>query len=159
VILADMSAYLINHLRIPNGVPSSAGLEYLERVEATFVPYGGRWLALDTQVEVLEGAWPGSVVLMEFPDLDAARKWYFSPEYREARRSRGRRLLESGSPNGGGPADAPGQRDDEQRRDDRNARDEDVGPCGDVIVHDGRLRRRDWRATATVRGRRWHGRC
>jgi hypothetical protein len=38
---------------------------------------------LDAQVEVLEGAWPSSVVLMEFPDLDVAKKWYFSPEYQE----------------------------------------------------------------------------
>lgn len=78
-----MAAYLINHLRIPNGIPKPEGLEYLERVEATFTPYGGRWLVLDAQVDVVEGAWPGSVVLMEFPDLGAARKWYSSPEYQQ----------------------------------------------------------------------------
>jgi len=76
-----MTTYLINHLRIPDGVPSSEGLTYLENVEATFKPYGGRWLVLDAPVEVLEGAWPGSVVLMEFPDMDAAKKWYNSPDY------------------------------------------------------------------------------
>ncbi len=32
---------------------------------------------------MLEGAWPGSAVLMEFPDRDTARKWYVSPEYQE----------------------------------------------------------------------------
>ena len=47
-----MSAYLINHLRIPNGVPSPDALSYLENVEATFKPFGGRWLVLDAQVEV-----------------------------------------------------------------------------------------------------------
>jgi len=72
---------LINHLRIPNGVPKADGLTYLENVEATFKPYGGRWLVLDAQVQVLEGAWPGSVVLMEFPDMDAATTWYNSAEY------------------------------------------------------------------------------
>jgi uncharacterized protein (DUF1330 family) len=56
-----MAAYLINHLRIPNGIPKPEGLEYLERVEATFARYGGRWLVLDAQVDVVEGAWPGSV--------------------------------------------------------------------------------------------------
>ena len=76
-----MTTYLINHLRIPNGVPNADGLTYLENVEATFKPYGGRWLVLDAQAQVLEGAWPGSVVLMEFPDMDAAKKWYSSPEY------------------------------------------------------------------------------
>jgi uncharacterized protein (DUF1330 family) len=56
---------------------------YLERVEATFKPYGSKWLVLDAQVEVLEGAWPGSAVLMEFPDMDAAKQWYHSPEHRK----------------------------------------------------------------------------
>jgi uncharacterized protein (DUF1330 family) len=78
-----MTAYLINHLRIPNGVPEPGALTYLENVEATFRPHGGRWLVLDAQVQALEGAWPGSVVLMEFPDMDAAKQWYNSPEYQE----------------------------------------------------------------------------
>jgi uncharacterized protein (DUF1330 family) len=52
-------------------------------VEATFKPYGGRWLALDAPVEVREGAWPGSVVLMEFPDRETAGTWYDSPEYQQ----------------------------------------------------------------------------
>jgi len=33
--------------------------------------------------EVLEGAWPGSVVLMEFPDRDAAKARYNSPAYQK----------------------------------------------------------------------------
>jgi len=48
-----MTTYLINHLRIPNGVPNSDGLTYLENVEATFKPFGGRWLVLDEPVEEL----------------------------------------------------------------------------------------------------------
>jgi uncharacterized protein (DUF1330 family) len=78
-----MSTYLINHLRIPNGVPNPEALTYLENVEATFKPYGGKWLALDQPVQVEEGTWPGSVVLMEFPDMDTANEWYHSPEYQE----------------------------------------------------------------------------
>jgi uncharacterized protein (DUF1330 family) len=78
-----MTTYLINHLRIPGGVPTEDGLAYLEQVEATVAPYGGRWLAIDAQVQVVEGAWPGSVVLMEFPDMTSARKWYDSAEYRK----------------------------------------------------------------------------
>jgi uncharacterized protein (DUF1330 family) len=79
----EMTTYLINHLRIPNGVPKPDGLVYLENVEATFLPYGGKWLVLDAPVEALEGDWPGSVVLMEFPDMDTAKKWYHSPEYQK----------------------------------------------------------------------------
>jgi len=78
-----MTTYLINHLRIPNGIPNPEALDYLENVEATFVPYGGKWLALDAPVQSLEGGWPGSVVLMEFSDMDTAKKWYNSPEYQK----------------------------------------------------------------------------
>jgi uncharacterized protein (DUF1330 family) len=78
-----MTTYLINHLRIPDGVPNHGALTYLENVEATFLPYGGRWLVLDAPVHPLEGDWPGSVVLMEFPDMDTAQKWYNSPEYQK----------------------------------------------------------------------------
>jgi uncharacterized protein (DUF1330 family) len=77
-----MSTYLINHLRIPGGVPNEEGLSYLDRVEATVKPYGGKWLA-QGEARVVEGAWPGSVVLMEFPSLADAQNWYNSPEYQE----------------------------------------------------------------------------
>jgi len=76
-----MTTYLINHLRIPADVPKPGALTYLESVEATFKPYGGRWLVLDAQVQALEGSWPGSAVLMEFPDMKAAKAWYSSPDY------------------------------------------------------------------------------
>jgi uncharacterized protein (DUF1330 family) len=78
-----MATYLINHLRIPNEIPNGESLEYLEKVEASFQPYGGKWLVLGQHDEVLEGAWPGSVVLMKFPDRDAANAWYNSPAYQE----------------------------------------------------------------------------
>jgi uncharacterized protein (DUF1330 family) len=78
-----MTTYLINHLRIPNGVPKPESLEYLEDVESTFKGYGGRWLVLDAQPDVQEGAWPGSVVLMEFPDAASAKQWYNSSEYQK----------------------------------------------------------------------------
>ncbi|MBB2745169.1 UNVERIFIED_ORG: uncharacterized protein (DUF1330 family) [Microbispora rosea subsp. rosea] len=45
-------------------------------------PYGGRWLA-NGEVSVVEGAWPGLVVLMEFPDRAAADQWYTSAEYQK----------------------------------------------------------------------------
>src|SRR5262249_27539918 len=80
---SPMSTYLINHLRIPHGIPKGEALTYLEQVESTFEPYGGRWLVLGSHDEVLEGAWPGSVVLMEFPDMEAAKQWYRSAEYQE----------------------------------------------------------------------------
>ncbi|GHH85843.1 hypothetical protein GCM10018793_55350 [Streptomyces sulfonofaciens] len=79
-----MSTYLINHLRIPGGVPNEEGLSYLEQVEDTVRAHGGRWLAQGA-VDVLEGAWPGSAVLIEFPSHADAENWYNSPEYARIR--------------------------------------------------------------------------
>jgi uncharacterized protein (DUF1330 family) len=77
-----MSTYLINHLRIPGDVPNEASLSYLEQVEATVKPFGGKWLA-QGQVQVVEGSWPGSVVLMEFPDSTQLKNWYDSAAYQK----------------------------------------------------------------------------
>ena len=87
-----MSTYLINHLRIPADMPNAEGLDYLEQVEATVEPYGGKWLA-QGQGDVIEGVWPGSVVLMEFPDRAAAKAWYDSAAYRAIRPLRVRNAI------------------------------------------------------------------
>jgi uncharacterized protein (DUF1330 family) len=76
-----MTTYLINHLRIPNEIPGQNGLTYLEQVEATVAPFGGTWLAQGTPDRVVEGAWPGFAVLMEFPDRVAGEAWYASDAY------------------------------------------------------------------------------
>jgi len=75
-----MSTYLINHLRIPGGIPNEEGLSYLDQVDATAKAYGGEWLA-QGDVRVLEGAWPGAVVLMRFPSMTEAMNWYSSAAY------------------------------------------------------------------------------
>jgi uncharacterized protein (DUF1330 family) len=50
---------------------------------------GGRFIARGGEVVVLEGDWqPKRLVLLEFEDLGAAKRWYDSPEYQEARRLR-----------------------------------------------------------------------
>jgi len=87
-----MKTYLINHLRIPGDVPNNDGLTYLENVEATVRPFGGVWLAQGNP-DVVEGAWPGSVVLMEFPDRAAAMAWYNSPAYEAIRPLRVRNAI------------------------------------------------------------------
>jgi uncharacterized protein (DUF1330 family) len=78
-----MPAYGLAHLRPTTAPPHDEVLEYLERIQATMDPFGGRFLVHGTQVEVVEGVWPGSLVLIEFPDAETARKWYASPAYRE----------------------------------------------------------------------------
>jgi uncharacterized protein (DUF1330 family) len=50
---------------------------------------GGRFLARGGELAVLEGDWrPSRLVVLEFQDLDAARRWYDSEAYREARKLR-----------------------------------------------------------------------
>jgi uncharacterized protein (DUF1330 family) len=50
---------------------------------------GGKFIARGGEVAVLEGDWkPARVVVLEFADLDAARKFYDSEIYRAARAKR-----------------------------------------------------------------------
>ena len=47
-----------------------------------FGRYQGQVLAVDEAVETLEGEWPWTrTVLLRFPDRDALRAWYDSPDY------------------------------------------------------------------------------
>lgn len=50
---------------------------------------GGRFLVRGGELAVLEGDWnPSRLVMVEFPDLDAAKRWYESERYQEAKRLR-----------------------------------------------------------------------
>jgi uncharacterized protein (DUF1330 family) len=50
---------------------------------------GGRFVARGGELAVLEGDWsPTRLVILEFPDLEAAKSWYASPQYEEAKRLR-----------------------------------------------------------------------
>jgi uncharacterized protein (DUF1330 family) len=66
-------------------------VEYRERNTDAVAKHGGRFLARGGRHEVLEGDYaPVRVVIIEFPDMDAARGWYDSDDYaplRELRRS------------------------------------------------------------------------
>jgi uncharacterized protein (DUF1330 family) len=66
-------------------------IEYRERNSDAVANHGGRFVARGGRHEVLEGDYaPVRVVVIEFPDLEAARGWYESPDYaplRELRRS------------------------------------------------------------------------
>lgn len=53
---------------------------YLPQTNPGHVPHGGKWLA-QGPATVVEGSWPGAVVLMEFPSREAAETWYKSEEY------------------------------------------------------------------------------
>lgn len=56
--------------------------EYAERVRSVVERFGGRYVVLGGEVERVEGDWqPAFPVMIEFADLDAARRWYGSAEY------------------------------------------------------------------------------
>ena len=76
-----MPAYALAHLRTPR--PHADVLDYIDRIQSTLDPFGGRFLVHGAEVEVREGPWPGTVVIIEFPGVDEARAWYDSPAYQE----------------------------------------------------------------------------
>jgi uncharacterized protein (DUF1330 family) len=56
--------------------------KYREGVFATVEKYGGRYLILGGKHEVVEGNWrPTFPVMLEFPTMEQAKRWYSSPEY------------------------------------------------------------------------------
>ena len=58
--------------------------EYRDGVLATVEQYGGRYLTVGGRSDVVEGQWrPVFPVLIEFPNLEQAHKWYESEEYRD----------------------------------------------------------------------------
>ena len=70
---------------------------------ASIAQYGGKFLTRGGKTELLEGSPdPARVVVIEFADMAAAKRWYDSPEYQEALKirlanSRGRVLLVEGA--------------------------------------------------------------
>ncbi len=50
---------------------------------------GGTFVARGGELAVLEGDWePSRLVILEFPDLETAKRWYESPAYQDAKRLR-----------------------------------------------------------------------
>ncbi|UZF90795.1 DUF1330 domain-containing protein [Bosea sp. NBC_00550] len=76
-----MTAYAIAHLQEVRLGPEI--IDYIRRIDATLVPYEGRFLIHGATPEIIEGPWPGDLVIIAFPDLERARAWYDSPGYRE----------------------------------------------------------------------------
>jgi uncharacterized protein (DUF1330 family) len=62
---------------------------YRAAAAAAIAAGGGRFIARGGELAVLEGDWrPKRIVVLEFENLEAVKRWYDSPEYREARRLR-----------------------------------------------------------------------
>ena len=77
-----MAAYVIGEVEVTD---TSAYEPYKALAAASIAAHGGTYLVRGGETESLEGAPPaGRVVVLEFPDLDAARSWYHSAQYQEA---------------------------------------------------------------------------
>ena len=62
-----MTAYAVAHLR---SVDQNAEIvDYLRRIDATLDPFDGRFVVHGVLPEVLEGEWPGVLVVIVFPPL------------------------------------------------------------------------------------------
>jgi len=60
--------------------------DYKAAVPPIIAQYGGRYLTRGGAVEVMEGDWqPSRLVILEFPDADAARAFLNAPEYADLR--------------------------------------------------------------------------
>ncbi len=81
-----MPAYLVARIRVTDPEKYRG---YMALSPAAIKKHGGRFLARGGEVVTLEGE-PEErrVVIVEFPSLEAARTFYDSPEYREARAAR-----------------------------------------------------------------------
>ena len=62
---------------------------YRSRVSPGLKAAGGQYLVRGGPVEVLEGDWsPSRVVIVRFISVDGARRWWHSPEYAELKQMR-----------------------------------------------------------------------
>lgn len=83
-----MAAYIIADVEITD--PETYA-EYRKVVPPTLEQYGGRFVVRGGAHETLEGDWqPARVVVLEFDDVAAAKRWYDSPEYSEIKAIRQR---------------------------------------------------------------------
>ena len=78
-----MSAYVVVNVTVRD----PARYEEYRRLATPTVPaYGGRYVARGGAVDVKEGTWsPSRLVILEFPTLERAQAWWASPEYAPAK--------------------------------------------------------------------------
>lgn len=78
-----MSAYVIVNVTIEDPVCYEG---HRARAAPTLAPFGGRYLVRDGAVQLLEGGWtPSRLVVLEFPAAERARAWWACDAYAEIR--------------------------------------------------------------------------
>jgi uncharacterized protein (DUF1330 family) len=76
-------AYVISEVEVLDEQRADA---YRELAAASVAHHGGRYLARGRLPDAIEGSWPASrrMVVVEFPSMADARRWYASAEYARA---------------------------------------------------------------------------
>ena len=77
-----MAAYVIAEVSVTD---PKLFEEYRKLVPPTLEAYGGKFVVRGGTVETKEGGWtPARIVVLQFPSMEQARKWYHSSEYAPA---------------------------------------------------------------------------
>ena len=77
-----MPAYVIVNVTVRDPVRYE---EYRRLATPTVGAYSGKYVARGGAVEVKEGGWaPSRLVILEFPTVERAQAWWASPEYAPA---------------------------------------------------------------------------
>lgn len=82
-----MTAYLISQVEV---LDAEAWENYRTHAARATARFGGRYLVRGALAEVIEADWPAqepppqTVIVTEFPSMEALHDWYASPEYAEA---------------------------------------------------------------------------
>lgn len=80
------SAYIIADVQVTNPTQYE---EYKKWSSAAMQAHGAEVCVRGGKVDVIEGDWaPQRIVLLKFPDVEAAKKFNSSPEYGKARAAR-----------------------------------------------------------------------
>ena len=81
-----MPAYVIAEIEIHDPEQYK---HYTDAVPDVIAQHGGRFVARGGDLAVLEGDWqPKRLVVLEFENLETAKRWYESAEYQEVKRLR-----------------------------------------------------------------------
>lgn len=74
-----MSYYFIAQIKIHE---EEEYKKYLKDTDEVFSKFDGKYLAVDTNPQVLEGTWKyDRVIIIQFPNKMKFEQWYNSPEY------------------------------------------------------------------------------
>ena len=83
-----MPAYVIVEVDVQNPTEYE---DYKKQTPPSLLPFQGKFIVRGGKTEILEGDWhPKRIVVLEFPTLELAKKWWSSEEYAPAKALRQR---------------------------------------------------------------------